>query len=594
MCRHLAYLGAETTLASVLLEPEHSLYRQSWEPRQQRHGTVNADGYGFGWYPGAGDPGSDGEDTCFRHRRAVPIWADANLPDLARAVRSHSFLAAVRSATAGTTQDESAAAPFREGRWLFSHNGAVPDWTRLPTAGSGLDTADLLALEARSDSALLWAMVARRLRQGEPPGLALAGVVRRVAQARPGARLNLLLTDGRTIAATRYGDTLWYRRAEDHVLVASEPHDDDSDWKEVPDHTLLLAAPDAVRSHPLRPVRPHSAQRRPHSKDENVNDCFSIEPRLPSDYFATTLRADVRQGLAAQPKTLPPKWFYDELGSKLFEQITELPEYYPTRAEQEILQKRAPEIAAITRARSLVELGSGSSRKTRLLLDALTALGTLQRYSPLDVSASALTEAGEALCRDYPALRVTAAVTDFEHDLPLHDEPGPRLLAFLGSTIGNLDPAERTDFYALLRRSLSADDVLLLGADLVKDPGVLVAAYDDSQGVTGAFNKNVLHVLNRELDADFDPDAFEHRAVWNAEAERIEMHLLSRTEQRVKIPAVDLSVAFAAGESLRTEISTKFRRESLTVELAAAGFTVRRWWTDRASRFALLLVLPSK
>jgi dimethylhistidine N-methyltransferase/ergothioneine biosynthesis protein EgtC len=593
MCRHLAYLGAPTPLASVLLEPEHSLYRQSWAPRLQRHGTVNADGYGFGWYPGAGDPGTAAEDTCFRHRRAVPIWADPNLPDLARALRSHAFLAAVRSATAGTTQDESAAAPFREGRWLFSHNGAVPDWTRLPTAGTGLDTADLLSLEARSDSALLWAMLARRLRQGEPPGLALAGVVRRVAEARPGARLNLLLTDGRTIAATRHGDTLWYRRAQDHVLVASEPHDD-SDWEEVPDHTLLLASPDEVRSYPLRPVPRHSAQSHSHSKDENVNDRFSIEPRLPSDYFATTLRADVRQGLAAQPKTLPPKWFYDELGSKLFEQITELPEYYPTRAEQEILLKRASEIATITKARSLVELGSGSSRKTRLLLDALTAQGTLQRYSPLDVSASALVEAGEALCRDYPALRVTAAVTDFEHDLPLHDEPGPRLLAFLGSTIGNLDPAQRTDFFALLRRALSADDVLLLGADLVKDPAVLVAAYDDSQGVTEAFNKNVLQVLNRELDADFDADAFEHRAVWNAEQDRIEMHLVSRAEQCVKIPAVDLSVAFAAGESLRTEISTKFRRETLSVELAAAGFTVRRWWTDSAVRFALLLAVPSK
>ncbi|WP_439654397.1 L-histidine N(alpha)-methyltransferase [Streptacidiphilus carbonis] len=325
-----------------------------------------------------------------------------------------------------------------------------------------------------------------------------------------------------------------------------------------------------------------------------MNDRFSIETRLPSDYLATTLRTDVRQGLSAQPKTLPPKWFYDELGSKLFEQITELPEYYPTRAEQEILQQRAPEIAAATHARSLIELGSGSSRKTRLLLDALTAQGTLQHYTPLDVSASALVEAGEALCRDYPALRVTAAVTDFEHDLALHDEPGPRLLAFLGSTIGNLDPDQRRDFYALLRRALSADDVLLLGADLVKDPEVLVAAYDDSQGVTEAFNKNVLQVLDRELGADFDADAFEHRAVWNTEEERIEMHLVSRIEQNVKIPAVDLSVDFAAGESLRTEISTKFRRETLTAELAAAGFTVRRWWTDRAARFALLLAVPSR
>ncbi|WP_424636764.1 L-histidine N(alpha)-methyltransferase [Embleya sp. AB8] len=326
----------------------------------------------------------------------------------------------------------------------------------------------------------------------------------------------------------------------------------------------------------------------------SANGRFTLEHRLPADYFDTTLRADVLAGLTAPTKSLPPKWFYDARGSELFEQITRLPEYYPTRAEQEILTRRAPEIAAATRAHSLIELGSGSSRKTRLLLDALTAAGTLERYVPLDVSDSALIQAGEALCRDYPGLRVAATVTDFEHDLALADEPGPRTLGFLGSTLGNLDPAQRADFYGILRRALSADDTLLLGVDLVKDPDVLVAAYDDSQGITAAFNKNVLYVLNRELDADFDPDAYDHVALWNAEAERIEMHLRSRVDQTVKIPTLDLSVDFTEGELLRTEISTKFRRESLVAELAAAGFTVRTWWTDPQNRFALLLAVPSR
>ncbi|MFJ1706941.1 L-histidine N(alpha)-methyltransferase [Kitasatospora sp. NPDC088346] len=321
---------------------------------------------------------------------------------------------------------------------------------------------------------------------------------------------------------------------------------------------------------------------------------FTLDHRLPQDHLATTLRADVLHGLSDAPRTLPSKWFYDAHGSALFEQITRLPEYYPTRAEQEILARRAPEIAALTRASTLVELGSGSSRKTRLLLDALTAAGTLRCYAPQDVSDSALTEAGEALALDYPDLRIAATVTDFEHDLALGDEPGPRLLAFLGSTIGNLDPVQRRSFYATLRHALSGDDALLLGADLVKDPGTLVRAYDDAQGVTAAFNKNVLSVLNRELDADFDPAAFDHVAVWNGTEERIEMHLRARTAQTVKIPAVDLVLDLAAEESVRTEISGKFRRETLTAELAAGGFTVSQWWTDRSARFALLLAVPTR
>ncbi|MGW1887855.1 L-histidine N(alpha)-methyltransferase [Streptomyces sp. NPDC001970] len=319
---------------------------------------------------------------------------------------------------------------------------------------------------------------------------------------------------------------------------------------------------------------------------------FILDDQLPADYFTSRLHADAREGLSSAPRTLPPKWFYDKRGSELFEQITRLPEYYPTRVEQEILTRRAPEIAALTRAATLIELGSGSSRKTRLLLDALTATGTLRRYAPLDVSASALEEAGRAIRRDYPGLTVSATVADFETGLALSDEPGPRLLAFLGSTIGNFDAEQRGTFYRTLAHALSSDDVLLLGADLVKDPEILVRAYDDAAGVTADFNKNVLHVLNRELGADFDPDLFDHIALWNPEFERIEMRLRSRTAQTVKIPDLDLTLDLAAGEDLRTELSCKFRRDALTAELKEGGFTVRHWWTDPAARFALVMAVP--
>jgi dimethylhistidine N-methyltransferase/ergothioneine biosynthesis protein EgtC len=639
MCRHLAYVGPPVPLAQLLTEPVHSLYEQSWRPARQRYGTVNADGFGVGWYPDPAEADTEAGDAGLpwpgRYRRAVPIWADANFPELARTIRSGTVLAAVRSATAGTTQDESAAAPFRDGRWLFSHNGAVADWTRLPT---DLTAADILGLETHSDSALLWALVNRRLRQGESPGGALAAVVREVAAARPAARLNFLLTDGRTIAATAWGDTLWYRTGAGTALVASEPDDEPvggvaggvadgaglagdptgatdratdsatdsvpggatgrttgdapggtSEWREVPDRSLLLATTAGVRIIPLRSPRPH--RKDPHPM--TTKSRFTLDDRLPADYFTSTLHSDVLHGLSGTPRTLPPKWFYDKRGSDLFEQITRLPEYYPTRAEQEILTRRAPEIAALTRPATLIELGSGSSRKTRLLLDALTTGGTLQRYAPLDVSAAALEEAGEAICRDYPGLRVSATVADFETDLALSDEPGPRLLAFLGSTIGNFDADQRLAFYRTLSRTLTSDDVLLLGADLVKDPAVLIRAYDDAAGVTAEFNKNVLHVLNRELGADFDPDAFDHVALWNGEHERVEMRLRSRTAQTAKIRDLDLTVDFAPGEDLRTEISCKFRRESLTAELKEGGFTVRHWWTDPAARFALLLAVPN-
>jgi L-histidine N-alpha-methyltransferase len=313
---------------------------------------------------------------------------------------------------------------------------------------------------------------------------------------------------------------------------------------------------------------------------------FHITRTLPEDATDAALRADVLHGLTTTPKTLPPKWFYDAHGSALFEQITDLPEYYPTRAEREILDARATEIAAASGARTLVELGSGSSEKTRLLLDALTGL---RAYVPVDVSESALTGAGQALAAERPRLEVHALIADFTRPLELPDTPGPRLVAFLGGTIGNLLPAERARFLAAVRALLAPGDALLLGTDLVKDEQVLVRAYDDAAGVTAAFNKNVLAVVDRELGADFDLDAFDHVALWDAEQEWIEMRLRSRTAQTVKVPALGLAVDFAAGEELRTEVSAKFRQDGVRAELAEAGLELAHWWTDTEGRFALSL-----
>ncbi|MFJ3617362.1 L-histidine N(alpha)-methyltransferase [Streptomyces iakyrus] len=313
---------------------------------------------------------------------------------------------------------------------------------------------------------------------------------------------------------------------------------------------------------------------------------FHLTRTLPEDATDAALRADVHRGLTGRPKTLPPKWFYDAHGSDLFEKITELPEYYPTRAEREILLARAGDIAAATRARTLVELGSGSSEKTRHLIDALTDLHT---YVPVDVSGSALSQAGQALAAERPGLDVHALIADFTAELTLPDTPGPRLVAFLGGTIGNLLPAERAAFLASVRALLAPGDALLLGTDLVKDEEVLVRAYDDGAGVTAAFNKNVLTVINRELGADFDPAAFDHVALWDAGHEWIEMRLRSRTAQTVKVPALGLAVDFAAGEEMRTEVSAKFRQEGVRTELSAAGLELAHWWTDDAGRFALSL-----
>jgi L-histidine Nalpha-methyltransferase len=323
----------------------------------------------------------------------------------------------------------------------------------------------------------------------------------------------------------------------------------------------------------------------------------SIERLLPADFLTSALRRDVRAGLTAAPKTLPPKWFYDAEGSALFEKITGLPEYYPTRAERAILAGVADEIAAASGARTLVELGSGSSEKTRLLLDALRSAGTLRYYVPVDVSESALVLAADALAEEYPGLDVHAVVSDFEEHLGLPalegGASGPRLVAFLGSTIGNMVPAQRAAFLRRVRSQLRPGDAFLLGTDLVKDTAILVAAYDDTAGVTAAFNKNVLAVMNASLGADFDLDAFDHVAAWNAETEWIEMRLRSTASQDVRVPGIGLTAHFDAGEEMRTEISAKFRRPGVDRELASAGFAMRSWWTDSAGQFGLSLSVPA-
>ncbi|WP_063036677.1 L-histidine N(alpha)-methyltransferase [Nocardia pseudovaccinii] len=315
----------------------------------------------------------------------------------------------------------------------------------------------------------------------------------------------------------------------------------------------------------------------------------TLEIYLSDDDLTSALRADAMLGLTADPKWLPPKWFYDARGSELFEKITELPEYYPTRTERALLERVVGEIARTAQAEVLVELGSGSAAKTRLLLSALTAEGPLKTYVPQDVSSSALRAAAAEIAAEFPGLAVHGVVSDFTDTL--HNLPGGgrRMIAFLGGTIGNLVPAERAEFLSSIYEVLEPGEQLLLGAGLVTDPAVLVPAYDDAAGVTAEFNRNVLHVLNGRLDADFEPDKFAHVAVWDTEHEWIEMRLEATEDMTVQVRELDLTVQFARGEQMRTEISAKFRIDGLDAELAAAGFETEQVWTDPDDRFALVL-----
>ncbi|MFC5835522.1 L-histidine N(alpha)-methyltransferase [Nonomuraea insulae] len=310
---------------------------------------------------------------------------------------------------------------------------------------------------------------------------------------------------------------------------------------------------------------------------------------LDRDYLRQALEQDVTNGLTSTPKSLPPKWFYDAAGSELFSRITRLPEYYPTRRELTILRARAAELAAAGGADTLVELGSGTSEKTVLLLDALAAAGTLRGYTPVDVDAVTLEAAARRVAGRYPGLDVQAVCADFERHLALLPRNGRRMVAFLGGTIGNLEPVARSAFLKELRATMRRGDTFLLGADLVKDTGRLIAAYDDAAGVTAEFNRNVLRVINRELEADFDPEAFTHVAVYDGQHDWIEMRLRANRSMWVRVEGLGLTVSFEAGEEMRTEISSKFRPEGLRAELEAAGFQVRRRYTDPAGDFTLVL-----
>jgi L-histidine Nalpha-methyltransferase len=313
-----------------------------------------------------------------------------------------------------------------------------------------------------------------------------------------------------------------------------------------------------------------------------------VDVHLSDATIADALAADVRAGLTRSPKELPPKWFYDDRGSQLFDEITRLPEYYPTRAERSILVARAAEIADVTGADTLVELGSGTSEKNRLLLGALVDAGTLRRFVPFDVSEATLRTAAHAVGEEY-GVTVHAVVGDFERHLGALPDGGVRLIAFLGGTIGNLAPGPRAAFLDDLAARLRPGDTLLLGTDLVKAVDRLEAAYDDAAGVTAEFNRNVLRVINRALGADFAPERFDHVARWDPTEAWIEMRLRARGAQQVRVADLDLTVEFADGEELRTEISAKFTPERVERELAAAGFALQRWWTDPAGDFGVSL-----
>ena len=318
-----------------------------------------------------------------------------------------------------------------------------------------------------------------------------------------------------------------------------------------------------------------------------------IDLLLDEQERARLLAEDVRRGLTATPKTLPPKYFYDAAGSDLFERITELPEYYLTRAEAALLHSTASSVMSIIRPTEIVELGAGSATKTRLLLDAAHAAGSLARYLPFDVSPDALRSAGTALVERYPFLDVHGIVGDFERHLAHIPPPdGRRLALLLGSTIGNLDPAFRATFLSQVRGLVADGGGFLLGVDLVKDVAALHAAYNDAQGVTAAFNRNVLHVVNRELTADFQPQAYQHYAFYNPVASRIEMHLVPHELQRVRIAALALSVEVRPDESIWTESSYKFTQDSTAAMLEEAGFGLAEWYTDPGRQVALALAVP--
>jgi L-histidine N-alpha-methyltransferase len=322
------------------------------------------------------------------------------------------------------------------------------------------------------------------------------------------------------------------------------------------------------------------------------DETVEIEVDLPDGGALAGMAEVVREGLSCPFKELPPKFFYDERGSELFERITEQPEYYPTGCEREILRSQAAAIVAAARPRTLIELGSGAAAKSRVLLEAMREAGTLERFVPVDISEEITRRVAGELVGEYPGLVVEGIVCDYETHLERIPRPEGALIAFLGGTIGNFRPGPRRSFLARIATLMYPGDRFLLGTDLVKDAATLEAAYNDAAGVTAAFNKNVLDVLNRELEANFDPDAFEHVAFWDPDNEWIDIRLRALTEQFVDLRALDMRAHFSRNEEMRTEISTKFTRERIESSYADAGLELLEWWTDADDRYALSLARP--
>jgi L-histidine N-alpha-methyltransferase len=319
---------------------------------------------------------------------------------------------------------------------------------------------------------------------------------------------------------------------------------------------------------------------------------YTIDVHLSPDEVRSQMRNDALRGLQGSEKSIPPVWFYDERGSRLFEEITQLPEYYPTRAERALLEAHAPAIAELSKADTLVELGAGACDKTRVLLSALRDAGTLSRYVPFDVSDEFLRSSATTLSEEFEGLDIHLVIGDFHHHLAEIPTDGRRMVAFLGGTIGNLDPAQRTRFLFDLNCTMSSEDSLLLGTDLVKDRGRLVAAYDDAAGVTADFNRNVLHVLNEQLGGDFEPEQFRHVARWNEDEQWIEMRLRAEEATEVSLTEAGMTVQFEQGEELLTEISAKFTPERVEQELSESGFVVEGMWGAEDGEFLLTLAHP--
>ncbi len=326
------------------------------------------------------------------------------------------------------------------------------------------------------------------------------------------------------------------------------------------------------------------------SRERSLGERYQVDVYVTADSSSEMAQEEMLRGLTGSPKSLPPKYFYDSTGSELFERITELPEYYPTRVEQRLLASWATELMAQVRPEELIELGTGSTAKVRSLLDAPSTAGHLHRYVALDVSEHVVETAVKGLTRSYPFLYAYGMVGDFQRHMEhLPASKGRRLVVFFGSTIGNLDREARHDFLVQLQRQLTSDDRLLLGIDLVKDRAILEAAYNDAGGVTAQFNRNILRVVNRTVGADFQPEAYQHRAFFNRQASRIEMHLVSTSHQTIVLRSMGVSVRLCPGETIWTESSYKFTRDSAEAMLEEAGMRLERWYTDSQRMFALVL-----